>query len=485
VKRAIEVVRSVIPADPYQLLFLCGSLFLFICIQVRCFPLLTHYAAGARFDDIFGSYLPAWADRGWMIFTFFARIPMLFAGGAGLFLCFWPGNRPSRSVSYFVCLPTIAGLALLCLRLSFGATEQRQSALYAGPHVTHSILWVLSTMWSLGPAIQLSLFGLASAIVFQRRLAKGLSTLPVDLPTREMQPDVDRCLWNRILIFAWIAIVGQYLVVFLAGFIGATPYIFWGKQSESIVILFPLISQVFGTAVIAGVAAWAVGGERWKQLKEFLRLPPVVVGFLGVAIPIFVHSIPTFLTYLYDRIHWATYENQQVISSPGIGGYFSLPHVIDPSLYPLLPAAFLEEVIWRGYLQPRFVRRYGVMQGILLIGLIWSSFHFAFDFRLTGSALGVLRQFAVRLTGCTAMSFVFGWMAIRSGSIWPAVFAHTLHNAWLSFAAYTGNHLDGNVSVYIVTLGYAVVGYLLFKYWPPVEEGGEPVVETEPAPVEV
>jgi hypothetical protein len=199
VKRLILFAGSIIPRDPAQLLFLGGSVLLLICMELRCFPVVPGYIPGS---DVFlsGSYDDplAKAMQSWLILSISARLPIVFAGAAGLFICFWPGPHSVRRIFCFVCFPALAGLVAI-LYLAQHSDFQYMSVLQRGPH---NEAWVLSTAWNLGPAVHVSAVGFAMVLVFLSRLAMGVSTLPLSLAQAEdaAQDEV----WKRIRAFIWI-----------------------------------------------------------------------------------------------------------------------------------------------------------------------------------------------------------------------------------------------------------------------------------------
>ncbi len=85
--------------------------------------------------------------------------------------------------------------------------------------------------------------------------------------------------------------------------------------------------------------------------------------------------------------------------------------------------AFGEEVGWRGWLLTS-LRPLGVWPALLIIGLIWGLWHaplilLGYNFgRPDVTGLGLM------VGGCIMLSLLFGWLRLRSGSVWPAVFAH-------------------------------------------------------------
>ncbi|UJP08702.1 CPBP family intramembrane metalloprotease [Microbacterium sp. KUDC0406] len=91
-------------------------------------------------------------------------------------------------------------------------------------------------------------------------------------------------------------------------------------------------------------------------------------------------------------------------------------------------AAFGEELGWRGFLVPA-LRRYGTWTALLVSGAIWGLWHapvilLGYNFGRT-DITGVL----LMTGGCMAWGVLFGWTRLRTGSMWPAVFAHGALNA--------------------------------------------------------
>lgn len=464
-KRLAGFIRSVLPADPFQLCFLCGSVLLFICMQLRCFPRILDPKPDVN-DFLRGSYEDTIVKirLSWLMFSFLARLPLFFAGTAGLFICFWPGKHPARSIFTFICVPVIGGITALCVRflyLSPDLTSPPGSVLERGHHSQASAIRML---WDMGPALHIGFLGLALVLVFVSRLAMGVASLPLSVAKPAGPTVSQKNGWKRIEVLVWLSIslVGVFMLIAwnLVGVIyrllpAFLDYHFLPDSAS--------LTSALGTAMLAGMAAWADGENRWTNLRRFTRLPDVSFGMLGVVIPISVNWASNIVAYLKDRIHWAGFEYGK-FGPPLLRTYFQFPQAL---FFWYLPAAVFEEIIWRGYLQPRFVRRFGILQGIFLLGLVWGAFHFLGDFQNTSEDYQVFFKLAFRLFSCVVLGYVFGWLTLRSGSIWPAALAHGFHNVWALSSSQWLREQDSSWVKIIPWACWALLAVALFRFWPP------------------
>ena len=94
--------------------------------------------------------------------------------------------------------------------------------------------------------------------------------------------------------------------------------------------------------------------------------------------------------------------------------------------------AFGEEYGWRGFLQEQLTR-IGKKRGILLLGLIWSVWHYPviwMGHNYPGyPVLGTL----LMTVFTTCLAFILGYAMLKTGSIWLVAFMHGLTNQTVSY----------------------------------------------------
>jgi membrane protease YdiL (CAAX protease family) len=88
-----------------------------------------------------------------------------------------------------------------------------------------------------------------------------------------------------------------------------------------------------------------------------------------------------------------------------------------------------EEIGWRGFLFPSLFQLIGPVRAILISGLIWAFWHYpgilGSNYNSGGPAWVALVCFTWMVIGGAA---IFGWLRVKSGSVWPAAIAHGSHN---------------------------------------------------------
>ena len=93
------------------------------------------------------------------------------------------------------------------------------------------------------------------------------------------------------------------------------------------------------------------------------------------------------------------------------------------------PILFGEEFGWRGYLQPRLFPQSPVLSAVVT-GITWAYWHLPLNLRggnfPDDPRLGALVMFPV---GAILLSIIFGWLVLKTGSIWSTSLAHAATNS--------------------------------------------------------
>lgn len=248
--------------------------------------------------------------------------------------------------------------------------------------------------------------------------------------------------WQRVGLFVLIAFGISWAV-------GAIVYVTGGISPESPEVLFgiPLWYVLVATGymfapALSNVLTRLVTGEGWDGLylrPRFRRnwrwwvlawlVPPVLV-YLGAAL--FFALFPQF----FDP----TLSNVSDILGTGAQSTGELP--IGPQQLVLITAiaaltvntavnciaTFGEEFGWRGYLLPKLLPL-GGRRAVVAVGVIWGVWHWpiilmGYNFP-EAPVLGSLAM--VYFT--VLVGIFLGWVALRGGSVWPAVIGHAAINA--------------------------------------------------------
>ena len=130
---------------------------------------------------------------------------------------------------------------------------------------------------------------------------------------------------------------------------------------------------------------------------------------------------------------------QQAMGSLGGSG-------MTPSIFMLLAAfqtvvagpiigllyGFGEEYGWRGFLQEQLIRL-GKRRGILLLGLIWSVWHYPVIWMGHNYPGYPLLGTLLMTVFTTSLAFILGYAMLKTGAIWLVAFLHAINNQTVSF----------------------------------------------------
>lgn len=97
-----------------------------------------------------------------------------------------------------------------------------------------------------------------------------------------------------------------------------------------------------------------------------------------------------------------------------------------------MPTVLGEEIGWRGFLVPELAKRHGFAATAIISGLIWALWHYPLlllgDYHPDTPVWFYLPLFTLLVP---VINFVWTWMRLKSGSLWPCVILHAAHNTFI------------------------------------------------------
>jgi membrane protease YdiL (CAAX protease family) len=477
-KRLAQFLRSVIPADPWQLVFLLGVVLLHIFPRLPWRPV--HASTSVLQDPLIPLQTDQNAHLEWGQAISIAVWPMAIASLVGYLTCFWPGRRPARRLLWGAILPALLTFCFLVFKLS-QIVAYPPSVFPSVPNLARECAWLHSNFWNLPAGFYVSIVGLVLISVFTARLYLRLSSLPLSLPDDSVHPQDDSNSWPKVKTLIFVLIGPMFLLSVLSGLLFLFLYIFLPQtHSPEFGVASRIVTTVLDAVILVIFGLWFLDESGRKDARNSIQLPEPRFAFFAALLPIGICGSIGAAQYLIDRADWAAHYFGK-ISPPHFPAYFELAGIGDPWLLLLIFGALAEEIVFRGLFLPRLIDRYGFHRGTFLTGIVWAAIHFRFDHYWDLSTGRVFYQLAYRILFCLAMNYVFAWMTLRWKSVIPAAVAHSVSNILII----AGINDSVPWSSELRLAAWVVVGLLLFHYWPVSQaepaEADSPVPPLEPA----
>ena len=215
-------------------------------------------------------------------------------------------------------------------------------------------------------------------------------------------------LWKRRSVIAF------FLVGFGIPWLGWTTRAVTGIEGPGATALFYTGDfMTVGGFVAAFVAAGALGFRSLLR-RCFQIRAPIGWALFALFIPLTWAAIPAL-------IYGATHDGIGRIELAGLAQYFA-PGV----LLALTTGPLGEEAGWRGFLQPRMVKRYSPLVASLIIGVIWSLWHYPLYFdSVFSTGMGAAR-FTLS-TICFSVLLTVLWGFTRASVFWAIILHWTIN----------------------------------------------------------
>ncbi|WND03383.1 CPBP family intramembrane metalloprotease [Temperatibacter marinus] len=172
---------------------------------------------------------------------------------------------------------------------------------------------------------------------------------------------------------------------------------------------------------------WKLGDAKWSWRSYFLPVLYVSIAyFIAYSFEFIKPSGSGTLTYLQDRFGLVGWSAELSIA-------FFIFILLTVVFVRTLAHTLGEEIGWRGFLVPQLMRKFGFAMTSLISGLIWALWHFpvllygnyanenlclCFDNSRIWAYISML----------VFISFPLTFYRLKSGSLWPSVIFHAMHN---------------------------------------------------------
>lgn len=144
------------------------------------------------------------------------------------------------------------------------------------------------------------------------------------------------------------------------------------------------------------------------------------------------------------------------------GAFFALVLIVGN-----LVNSFMEEGLFRGVMLPHFRMRLGPWQANVLQAVLFGLWHLAWPAqRLISGQVDLATaasQAAIIVTGATVTGLAYGYLYLKTDSLWAPWVAHTINNSLLNLIhIQTVGGLDADMGV---VNGAVAVGYIVLLLW--------------------
>jgi uncharacterized protein len=238
---------------------------------------------------------------------------------------------------------------------------------------------------------------------------------------------------NKAAIFSVLVLLMALVAAVLIRFLDLTPNLgMW--------ILWSCTPTVAALIMLLVLTRDGYSREGWKVLG---------LHRLGLSVWWIAFGLTLLITVAASAVVWATPLASFVVPEGGI--LDSLINLLIQVAILMFTFSLAEEIGMRGYLLPKLLSL-GRTRALALSGLVFATWHMPLilltPFFPIGNELISVPLFYATVVAAT---FVYGYLRLYTGSVWPASLAHAVHNAaWGVLGAFTLTSYPVIVNKYLV-----------------------------------
>jgi membrane protease YdiL (CAAX protease family) len=238
---------------------------------------------------------------------------------------------------------------------------------------------------------------------------------------------------NKAAIFSVLVLCLATGVALLIRFLELSPNVgMW--------VLWSCTPTVAALIMLLVVTREGYSKEGWKVLG---------LHRLGLSVWWIAFGLTLLITVAASAIVWATPLASFVVPEAGIVD--ATINFLIQVVILMLTFALAEEIGMRGYLLPKLLAL-GRTRALALSGLVFATWHMPLILLTPVFPVGnKLISLPLFYGSVVAASFVYGYLRLYTGSVWPASLAHAVHNAaWDTLGAFTATSYAVIVNKYLV-----------------------------------
>lgn len=248
----------------------------------------------------------------------------------------------------------------------------------------------------------------------------------------------DENTWENIILFLIFAFgLPLICVLLIKNFtifqLGTMSFILYGIEASSPTLGALIVTAILGKSV---------------RVRIFLKkcyFDNIKIGYIALAaiLPLVILTITKLTSIIF--VHGTSF----------ITGITTMKLII------VMWALIAEEIGWRGFLQEKLDKHYGHLVTPILLGIIWTLWHYHFFLLGTMSKPSILF-----LIGCIADSFGYYWITKRSkGNIIPASIWHFAENLFFNLFFINPEYNQGSIVPYFIFVLYSITMAIGISIW--------------------
>ncbi len=288
--------------------------------------------------------------------------------------------------------------------------EKTQLLIFLG--VAFALPYFLGILMGIGYSKGLDVSVFPSAQMFYPASGAILAALI----THKEDPLIPKRFFIGYLIFSLLLLVCTVASIIVPG-------MSWNVISQYLMILGSVFAWILLlTEKKDKRIAYGLKGGRWKKAALIILLYLILYFGRTVIMYILSGQMHTMLELIQKPVTW-------------------LMLITLPINYFLIFIAFFgEEYGWRYFLQPILQKKFGMVRGVLVLGIAWGVWHLPINFFYYSSPSAGLISLTGQLITCVTLGIFYGWAYLKTDNIWTVVILHFINNNLVPII--TGNYTE-------------------------------------------